>query len=141
LNKDGFLKSKGITAHSKVPLQAWIEEMAAYVKALDSKHLVTVGTEGFYGPGRAERLDANPGNWAASLCSNFIQNSVVKHIDFASVHAYPDSWSVFFFFFVFKHAYYSTFTGYNWSFYRVIDEFQFSRLPKASVEEKNQVSF
>ncbi|GJM99926.1 hypothetical protein PR202_ga17069 [Eleusine coracana subsp. coracana] len=73
-------------------LQAWIEEMAAYVKTLDSKHLVTVGTEGFYGPGRTERLDVNPGDWAAWLCSDFIQNSAVKHIDFASVHAYPDSW-------------------------------------------------
>ncbi|KAK3129067.1 hypothetical protein QOZ80_6BG0471020 [Eleusine coracana subsp. coracana] len=73
-------------------LQAWIEEMAAYVKSLDSKHLVTVGTEGFYGPGRTERLDVNPGDWAAWLCSDFVQNSAVKHIDFASVHAYPDSW-------------------------------------------------
>jgi endo-1,4-beta-mannosidase len=91
-----FLNSKGIADHCKVPLQAWIEEMAAYVKALDSKHLVTVGTEGFYGPGRTERLDVNPGDWAASLCSDFIQNSAVKHIDFASVHAYPDIWSVLF---------------------------------------------
>ncbi|TVU11454.1 hypothetical protein EJB05_45040, partial [Eragrostis curvula] len=73
-------------------VQAWIEEMAAYVKSLDSKHLVTVGTEGFYGPRRTERLDVNPGDWAASLCSDFVQNSAVKHIDFASVHAYPDTW-------------------------------------------------
>ncbi|XP_052160532.1 mannan endo-1,4-beta-mannosidase 6 [Oryza glaberrima] len=73
-------------------LQAWIAEMAAYVKSLDTNHLVTVGTEGFYGPGIAERLGVNPGEWAASLCSDFIQNSAVEHIDFASVHAYPDSW-------------------------------------------------
>ncbi|CAL5052625.1 unnamed protein product [Urochloa decumbens] len=73
-------------------IQAWIEEMAAYVKSLDTKHLVTVGIEGFYGPGRSERLGVNPGDWAASLCSDFIQNSAVKDIDFASVHAYPDSW-------------------------------------------------
>lgn len=67
--------------------------MAAYVKSLDTRHLVTVGIEGFYGPGRAERLGVNPGDWAASLCSDFIQNSAVEHIDFASVHSYPDSWS------------------------------------------------
>uniref|UniRef100_J3MDK0 mannan endo-1,4-beta-mannosidase n=2 Tax=Oryza brachyantha TaxID=4533 RepID=J3MDK0_ORYBR len=73
-------------------IQAWIAEMAAYIKSLDTNHLVTVGTEGFYGPGSAERMDINPGEWAASLCSDFIQNSVVEHIDFASVHAYPDSW-------------------------------------------------
>ncbi|KQK18483.1 hypothetical protein BRADI_1g42770v3 [Brachypodium distachyon] len=73
-------------------LQAWIAEMAAYVKSLDNNHLVTVGIEGFYGPGIAERLGFNPGDWAASLCCDFLQNSAVEHIDFASVHAYPDSW-------------------------------------------------
>lgn len=73
-------------------IQSWIEEMAAYIKSLDRKHLITVGTEGFYGPGRGERLGVNPGDWAASVCSDFIQNSAVKDIDFASVHAYPDSW-------------------------------------------------
>ena len=85
---------KSLPVDSGVYLQAWIEEMAAYVKSLDTKHLVTVGIEGFYGPGRSERLGVNPGDWAASLCSDFIQNSAVKDIDFASVHAYPDSWSV-----------------------------------------------
>ncbi|ONK79320.1 uncharacterized protein A4U43_C01F5170 [Asparagus officinalis] len=73
-------------------LQAWIGEMASYVKSLDSKHLVTIGLEGFYGHQRTNRLEVNPGKWASSLGSDFIQNSALKHIDFASVHAYPDSW-------------------------------------------------
>ncbi|GLT41356.1 hypothetical protein SLA2020_154270 [Shorea laevis] len=73
-------------------LQAWITEMAAYIKGLDQKHLVTVGLEGFYGLNASKRLQVNPGKWAASLGSDFIQNSVIKNIDFASVHAYPDSW-------------------------------------------------
>ena len=66
--------------------------MAAYVKSLDKKHLVTVGTEGFYGLKTTERSKVNPGEWAASLGSDFIQNSAIDNIDFASVHAYPDSW-------------------------------------------------
>lgn len=66
--------------------------MASYIKSLDQKHLVTIGLEGFYDHRRAERLGVNPGNWAASLGSDFIQNSAVDHIDFASIHAYPDSW-------------------------------------------------
>ncbi|KAK1268204.1 Mannan endo-1,4-beta-mannosidase 6 [Acorus gramineus] len=73
-------------------LQAWITEMAAYVKSLDQNHLVTVGLEGFYGSKRSDRLGANPGAWAASLGSDFIQNSAIDHIDFASAHAYPDTW-------------------------------------------------
>ncbi|XP_062088231.1 mannan endo-1,4-beta-mannosidase 6-like [Humulus lupulus] len=80
-------------SNSSAPvLQAWITEMAAYVKSLDEKHLVTVGIEGFYGLKTTERSKVNPGEWAASLGSDFIQNSAIDNIDFASVHAYPDSW-------------------------------------------------
>ncbi|KAG9156422.1 hypothetical protein Leryth_022843 [Lithospermum erythrorhizon] len=73
-------------------LQAWITEMAAYVKSLDKKHLVTVGLEGFYGLKSTQNSEANPGQWAASLGSDFIDNSAITNLDFASVHAYPDSW-------------------------------------------------
>ncbi|WRX26176.1 Glycoside hydrolase [Theobroma cacao] len=72
--------------------QAWITEMAAFVKSLDQKHLVTVGLEGFYGLNTTKGPEVNPGEWAASLGSDFIQNSAIENIDFASVHAYPDSW-------------------------------------------------
>lgn len=73
-------------------LQAWITEMIAYIKSLDQKHLVTIGLEGFYGPKTAEKSVVNPGEWASSLGTDFIQNSAVAGVDFASVHAYPDSW-------------------------------------------------
>ncbi|XP_073152465.1 mannan endo-1,4-beta-mannosidase 6-like [Henckelia pumila] len=73
-------------------LQDWITEMAAFVKSMDQKHLVTVGLEGFYGPKSSQNHGVNPGDWAASLGSDFIQNSAIKDIDFASVHAYPHSW-------------------------------------------------
>lgn len=66
--------------------------MAAYVKSLDPKHLLTVGLEGFYGFKTTEKSAVNPGKWAASLGSDFIQNSAIENIDFASVHAYPHSW-------------------------------------------------
>ncbi|XVF87838.1 hypothetical protein PTKIN_Ptkin18bG0152900 [Pterospermum kingtungense] len=73
-------------------LQAWITEMAAFVKSLDQKHLVTVGLEGFYGLNTTKGQEVNPGEWAASLGSDFVENSAIENIDFASVHAYPDSW-------------------------------------------------
>ncbi|KAG8385814.1 hypothetical protein BUALT_Bualt03G0084400 [Buddleja alternifolia] len=73
-------------------LQAWITEMAAFVKSMDHKHLITVGLEGFYGSKSTENYGSNPGDWAASLGTDFIVNSAVKDIDFASVHAYPHSW-------------------------------------------------
>lgn len=68
--------------------------MAAFIKSLDQKHLLTVGLEGFYGLKTTEKSSVNPGKWAASLGSDFIQNSAIENIDFASVHAYPHSWLV-----------------------------------------------
>ncbi|CAI0461019.1 unnamed protein product [Linum tenue] len=75
-------------------IQEWIEEMSAYVKSIDKNHLLTVGLEGFYGPKNPKRLTVNPADWAADLGSDFVSNSKVSHIDFASVHIYPDHWLV-----------------------------------------------
>ncbi|KAH9792464.1 Mannan endo-1,4-beta-mannosidase 2 [Citrus sinensis] len=73
-------------------LQDWIDEMSAFVKSIDKKHLVTVGLEGFYGPKSPKRLTVNPEMWASALGSDFIRNSNNDNIDFASVHIYPDHW-------------------------------------------------
>ncbi|KAF8411146.1 hypothetical protein HHK36_003689 [Tetracentron sinense] len=73
-------------------LQDWIEEMAVFVKSIDKNHLLTVGLEGFYGPRSPKKLSVNPGEWAGSLGSDFIRNSKISSIDFASVHIYPDHW-------------------------------------------------
>ncbi|XP_042401377.1 mannan endo-1,4-beta-mannosidase 2-like [Zingiber officinale] len=74
-------------------LQAWIEEMAEHVKAIDEKHLLTVGLEGFYGSANSpEKEDINPGKWYGKLGSDFLRNSRTPSIDFASVHIYPDHW-------------------------------------------------
>ncbi|KAJ6864058.1 hypothetical protein NC651_034782 [Populus alba x Populus x berolinensis] len=80
------------SSSSAPALQAWIAEMAAYIKSLDKRHLVTVGLEGFYGLSTTNESEVNPGIWAASLGSDFIPNSAISNIEFASVHAYPDSW-------------------------------------------------
>ncbi|KAM7270967.1 hypothetical protein ACFE04_030181 [Oxalis oulophora] len=73
-------------------LQDWIEEMSAYVKSIDSNHLITIGLEGFYGPKNPKRLTVNPENWASELGSDFVRNNNVPNVDFASVHIYPDHW-------------------------------------------------
>lgn len=79
-------------ASSAPALQSWITEMAAYVKSLDRKHLVTIGLEGFYASKSTQNFGTNPGEWASLLGSDFIKNSAIEDIDFASVHAYPHSW-------------------------------------------------
>ncbi|XAR68016.1 Mannan endo-1,4-beta-mannosidase [Bertholletia excelsa] len=73
-------------------LQEWIEEMSTFVKSIDNNHLLTVGLEGYYGPRSSKRLTVNPGPWAANIGTDFIRNSNLSTIDFASVHIYPDHW-------------------------------------------------
>ncbi|WZZ02531.1 hypothetical protein YC2023_088452 [Brassica napus] len=73
-------------------LQDWINEMTAFIKSIDNKHLLTVGLEGFYGPKSPKRLTVNPERWASELGSDFVRNSESPNIDFASVHIYPDHW-------------------------------------------------
>ncbi|KAM0933636.1 putative mannan endo-1,4-beta-mannosidase [Dioscorea sansibarensis] len=74
-------------------LQDWLEEMAAYVKSIDKKHLLTIGLEGFYGPASPpERLSMNPSEYYGRTGADFIRNSKISDIDFTSVHIYPDQW-------------------------------------------------
>lgn len=73
-------------------LQAWIEEMAVYVKSVDPKHLLEIGLEGFYGPSTPQRLQCNPNTYAQQVGTDFIRNHQNLGVDFASVHIYPDSW-------------------------------------------------
>ncbi|KAM7492246.1 hypothetical protein LguiA_035167 [Lonicera macranthoides] len=81
-----------MTDPSGETLQDWIEEMSTFVKSIDQKHLLTVGLEGFYGPKSPKRLTVNPEVWASELGSDFIRNSKLSTIDFASAHIYPDHW-------------------------------------------------
>ncbi|CAL0314538.1 unnamed protein product [Lupinus luteus] len=71
-------------------LHGWIEEMGAYVKSIDNKHLLSIGMEGFYGDETPDRKQYNPGNYTVG--TEFIKNHLVKEIDFTTIHAYPDSW-------------------------------------------------
>lgn len=70
-------------------LQAWIQEMAPYVKTIDKKHLVAVGMEGFYGDSIPDKKQYNPG---FQVGTDFISNNLINEIDFATIHAYPDNW-------------------------------------------------
>jgi len=75
-------------------LQRWIEEMSAFLKGVDPNHMVTIGQEGFYGPGDAAEL-VNPGTgWATITGQNFTANHAPAAIDFAAIHLWPDNWEV-----------------------------------------------
>ncbi|KAF8402465.1 hypothetical protein HHK36_010549 [Tetracentron sinense] len=73
-------------------LQAWIQEMAVYVKSIDPNHLLEIGLEGFYGPSKPDRAQFNPNTYATQVGTDFIRNHQALGVDFASVHIYADSW-------------------------------------------------
>ncbi|XP_052188999.1 mannan endo-1,4-beta-mannosidase 5-like [Diospyros lotus] len=70
-------------------VNAWVQEMAGYVKSIDNKHLLEVGMEGFYGDSVPARKQFNPGY---QVGTDFITNNLIKDIDFSTIHAYPDIW-------------------------------------------------
>ncbi|KAI4301623.1 hypothetical protein L6164_034883 [Bauhinia variegata] len=68
-------------------IQNWAREMAAYVKSIDSNHLLEVGLEGFYGQ---EKKQLNPGGYLVG--TDFISNNQIPQIDFVTMHLYPEQW-------------------------------------------------
>ncbi|KAJ8485860.1 hypothetical protein OPV22_018345 [Ensete ventricosum] len=70
-------------------IQRWIAEMAAYVKSIDSNHLLEAGLEGFYGASSPQK-QFNPRS--LQVGTDFIANNRIPNIDFATVHVYPDQW-------------------------------------------------
>ncbi|XP_057972944.1 mannan endo-1,4-beta-mannosidase 5-like [Malania oleifera] len=71
-------------------LNRWVHEMASHVKSIDSKHLLEIGMEGFYGASMPSRKRYNPGG--SQFGTDFIRNNQIKEIDFTTIHAYPDIW-------------------------------------------------
>ncbi|XP_074296215.1 mannan endo-1,4-beta-mannosidase 2-like [Silene latifolia] len=72
-------------------LQEWIKEMSKFIKAIDEKHLVTIGLEGFY-DSKNSKSALNPSEWTGATGSDFIRDNDLPSIDFASIHVYPDQW-------------------------------------------------
>ncbi|KAI4331891.1 hypothetical protein L6164_016841 [Bauhinia variegata] len=75
--------------YSGKTINGWVQEMASYVKSIDNKHLLEVGMEGFYGDSIPDRKQYNPGY---QVGTDFISNNLIREIDFATIHAYPDNW-------------------------------------------------
>lgn len=68
--------------------------MSSHLKQLDPHHMITVGEEGFYGPGSPSE-PVNPGTgWATITGQNFTANHAPASIDFAAIHLWPDNWEV-----------------------------------------------
>eukprot|EP01023_Acetabularia_acetabulum_P064445 TRINITY_DN833_c0_g1_i10.p1 TRINITY_DN833_c0_g1~~TRINITY_DN833_c0_g1_i10.p1 ORF type:complete len:599 (-),score=110.13 TRINITY_DN833_c0_g1_i10:2247-4043(-) len=83
-------------------LQSWIEEMSAFIKSVDPNHMITIGQEGFYGPGSGKEW-VNPDKyqgksdyeaWAVKSGQNFVNNHSPDAIDFTAIHIWVDNWEL-----------------------------------------------
>ncbi|OCH95076.1 glycoside hydrolase [Obba rivulosa] len=65
----------------------WIETMSAYIKSIDSNHLVAVGDEGFFNDPSSSDYPYQGGEGI-----DFNANLNISTIDFGTFHLYPQSW-------------------------------------------------
>lgn len=66
----------------------WASSISAYIKSLDSKHLVALGDEGWLTAPSGDGSYAYQGTEGI----DFAANLAIKTIDYGTFHAYPDSW-------------------------------------------------
>ncbi|KAF8320827.1 endo-beta-mannanase [Clavulina sp. PMI_390] len=66
----------------------WAATMSAYIKSIDSNHLVAIGDEGFINNSSSPIYVYN-GN---SIGIGFVKNLGISTLDFGTFHLYPESW-------------------------------------------------
>ncbi|AWB26665.1 cellulase family glycosylhydrolase [Halococcoides cellulosivorans] len=71
-------------------LTGWVEEMSAHIKSIDSNHLVSTGSEGFYTGG--EHGSSYP--YRANEGVDYVAQHQVDTIDCCSYHMYPIAWNL-----------------------------------------------
>ncbi|RXW25617.1 hypothetical protein EST38_g240 [Candolleomyces aberdarensis] len=70
-----------------VTITNWAKEISAYIKSLDSNHLVALGDEGFY------NMPGNPSYpHQGTEGIDFDVNLDISTLDFGTVHSYPNHW-------------------------------------------------
>jgi mannan endo-1,4-beta-mannosidase len=87
---DGWDRSGGT-------VRAWVAEMAAYVKSLDGNHLVGTGEQGYDTTTAGYSLGSYHGQaWLfdGHKGVSFRANTADPHVDFASIHLYPEFWNL-----------------------------------------------
>ncbi|KAG9029161.1 hypothetical protein FRB95_005619 [Tulasnella sp. JGI-2019a] len=80
--------STGVTSGNctSTTISTWVSNISAYIKSLDSNHLVTLGDEGFGMDGATDYV------YSYSIGTNYTADLAISTIDFGTFHLYPDSW-------------------------------------------------
>ncbi|EIM81197.1 glycoside hydrolase [Stereum hirsutum FP-91666 SS1] len=81
--------STGVTTGNctNADITAWVETMSAFIKSIDSNHLVGLGDEGWLNvPGDSDYP------YSGTIGIDFNVNLNISTIDFGTFHLYPESW-------------------------------------------------
>ncbi|KAH7101478.1 CEL4b mannanase [Auriculariales sp. MPI-PUGE-AT-0066] len=76
------------SACNSTMLYTWAKTMSAYIKSIDSNHLVAIGDEGWIN-------SANPPSYpyqGNTIGIDFEANLAITTTDFGTLHLYPESW-------------------------------------------------
>jgi len=68
-------------------INTWASEISAYIKSIDSNHLVAIGDEGWFEESNPPSYPYDPG-----VGIDFVKNLAIETLDFGTFHSYPESW-------------------------------------------------
>ncbi|KAK3670156.1 hypothetical protein LTR78_010003 [Recurvomyces mirabilis] len=68
----------------------WATGVSEYIKSLDSKHMVTLGDEGWFAP--PDNIGDGSYAYSGAEGVDFSLNLGIKTLDYGTFHLYPDSW-------------------------------------------------
>ncbi|KII92481.1 glycoside hydrolase family 5 protein [Plicaturopsis crispa FD-325 SS-3] len=68
-------------------ITSWAGTISAYIKSIDSNHLVAIGDEGFYNDPSSSSYP-----YQGSIGIDFDANLAITTLDFGTAHLYPISW-------------------------------------------------
>jgi len=71
-------------------MRNWVREMSRHIKNIDPNHLVTTGSEGFFGEG--ELSSANPSAFFDEVGVVTELQHRVRNVDYISAHIWPTQW-------------------------------------------------
>ncbi|KAL4519672.1 hypothetical protein Ndes2437A_g07850 [Nannochloris sp. 'desiccata'] len=90
--RDNWEKNRGLSPQGKI-VGDWIRDMAAFIKGIDSNHILLTGEEGYRTEGPSTMSSGNH-VWINNGLKgvNFARNCADPNIDACTIHAYPDNW-------------------------------------------------
>ncbi|WIM93499.1 cellulase family glycosylhydrolase [Actinoplanes oblitus] len=81
----GYPRSSGCDTGT---ITAWADEMSTFIRSVDSRHLISVGDEGFF----ADRPGGDDWTRNGGEGVDTVRLGRLKNIDVLSYHLYPDGW-------------------------------------------------